>query len=98
MYDNVKFILSLPGVDSTARNNEAVQLAAENGHVETVKLLLEQPGVKISDMEQAFMKAAKLGCDETVEFLLSLIPEDEIDENILTTKREAEEALSKRKG
>ncbi len=41
----LKVLLSDPRVDPSANDNEALQLASENGHLDVVKVLLEDPRV-----------------------------------------------------
>ena len=42
----VRLLLADPRVDPTARNNEAIRMARQNGHADVVRLLLADPRVE----------------------------------------------------
>ncbi|KAJ3300323.1 hypothetical protein HDU76_006118, partial [Blyttiomyces sp. JEL0837] len=47
----VRFLMTIPGVDPTTDDNEAVKLAAFEGYEEVVKFLLTFPGVELPSLE-----------------------------------------------
>jgi ankyrin repeat protein len=58
-------------VDPSADDNQAIQLAAYNGHLQVVERLLEHPGVDPSDgNNEAIRWAAKRGHAEIIRRLL----------------------------
>jgi len=64
-------ILILAGVDPTANDNAAIIVASFNGHVEVVKLLLQQPRADpTADNNYAIREASENGYIEVVKLLL----------------------------
>ena len=64
-------LLRVPGVDAAARDNEAIRLAAFNGHLAVVERLLEAPGVDAADRDnEAIRWASTNGHLAVVERLL----------------------------
>ncbi|KAJ3270613.1 hypothetical protein HDU76_011148, partial [Blyttiomyces sp. JEL0837] len=78
--DVVKYLLSLPGVDSKALFKDVVWIAAENGHSEVVKFLLALPGFVLTPCRTEG-EAAWFGHLEVVQFLLTLPNVDAIAVN-----------------
>jgi ankyrin repeat protein len=59
------------GVNPSARNNEALELAALNRHIETVKLLIEDPQVNLERFGNSLLRRAeRYGYSEIAELLL----------------------------
>ena len=69
----VEYMAGLPRVDPTARNNEAIRMAAKNGHLDVVKFLSTLPGVNpAASSNYAIRKASRNGYLDVVEFLRGL--------------------------
>ncbi|KAJ3317814.1 hypothetical protein HDU76_001043 [Blyttiomyces sp. JEL0837] len=68
----MKFMISLPGVDVLvvcANDNKAITLAAREGHLEIVKLLMGVDGVRYTDLTVAIMLAKDRGFVEIEKVL-----------------------------
>ena len=72
---NLNYVRTLveDGVDITANNNQAVQLASSNGHLEVVKYLVSQGADITANNNQAVQLASSNGYLEVVKYLESIM-------------------------
>ncbi|KAJ3301836.1 hypothetical protein HDU76_005623 [Blyttiomyces sp. JEL0837] len=70
--DVVKYLLSLESniIDPTACDNDAIQCAAAEGHLDVIKLLVSVPGVDASANDNFAIKTAAVNDDEEMVKLL----------------------------
>ena len=83
-------------VDPSANDNYAIRLASQNGHVETVKLLLEDNRVDPSaNNNYSIKEASRNGHMEIVKLLIPRINISKItDEKILSIAKEIKEKVT----
>lgn len=69
----VRFLATIPGVDTATTNNQPIIWAASRGRLEVVRFLASLPGVDPAAQDNLAIRwAASEGHLETVRFLLSL--------------------------